>query len=48
MGRIADVPTAGLGLAICSAIVEQHAGTIRIDEPPGGGTRVTIDLPRAA
>jgi two-component system, OmpR family, sensor histidine kinase KdpD len=36
----------GIGLAICAAFVEQLAGTMRIDDRPGGGTRVTIWLPR--
>jgi two-component system sensor histidine kinase KdpD len=36
---------AGLGLAICRAIVEAHGGTIRIGEAPGGGAAVVIELP---
>jgi signal transduction histidine kinase len=37
---------AGLGLAICRRIVEEHHGTIQITSPgPGGGTTVRIVLP---
>jgi len=39
-------PGVGLGLAICRAIVEAHAGTIRGETRPGGGARFTIELPR--
>jgi len=35
----------GLGLPTAKRLVEAHAGTIRIDCPPEGGTRVTIELP---
>jgi two-component system sensor histidine kinase KdpD len=38
----------GFGLVICAAIVDQHAGTIRIDDEPGGGALVTVELPRSA
>lgn len=38
-------PGAGLGLAICRAIVEAHEGTIRIDGTPVRGTTVVIELP---
>lgn len=36
---------AGLGLAICRAIVEAHGGRIWIDEPTEPGTRVVFELP---
>lgn len=37
----------GLGLPTAKRIIEAHSGTIGIDSPPGGGTRVTIQLPIA-
>jgi K+-sensing histidine kinase KdpD len=36
----------GLGLAICAAFMAQLTGTMQIDDRPGGGTRVTLWLPR--
>jgi signal transduction histidine kinase len=36
---------AGLGLAICSAIVAAHKGTIAIDDEHVGGTRIVVRLP---
>jgi signal transduction histidine kinase len=38
----------GLGLATAKRLVEQHHGEIRVDCPPGGGTRVTVALPAGA
>ena len=35
----------GLGLAMCSDIVRQHGGTIRIEVDEGEGTAMIIDLP---
>lgn len=35
----------GLGLAIARAIVEAHEGRIWADEAPGGGARITFELP---
>ncbi|UCE24885.1 MAG: GAF domain-containing sensor histidine kinase [Candidatus Zixiibacteriota bacterium] len=35
----------GLGLPICFQIVQAHQGTITIDSPAEGGTRVSITLP---
>jgi signal transduction histidine kinase len=36
---------AGLGLAICNAIVSAHKGTIAIDDDYVGGTRIIVRLP---
>ena len=38
---------AGLGLAICRALVEAQGGTIAADQAPGGGARFTVLLPAA-
>jgi two-component system sensor histidine kinase KdpD len=35
----------GLGLSICKGIVEAHGGSIRADNRPEGGIRITIRLP---
>jgi len=35
----------GLGLAICKRLIEQHNGTIRVDNIPEGGVGFTITLP---
>jgi signal transduction histidine kinase len=37
----------GLGLAIVADIVRFHQGTLQLDDRPGGGLRVRIELPRA-
>ncbi|HEX8952407.1 MAG TPA: ATP-binding protein, partial [Polyangia bacterium] len=37
----------GLGLATVHRIVEEHRGAVEFDCPPGGGTTVTVRLPRA-
>ena len=36
---------AGLGLPICRTIAQLHGGDVRLDCPPGKGTRATIQLP---
>jgi signal transduction histidine kinase len=36
---------AGLGLAICAAIVSAHKGTITLDDDYVGGTRIIVRLP---
>ncbi len=38
---------AGLGLAICKALVDAQRGDIRIDSVAGEGTTVTVELPAA-
>ncbi len=38
---------AGLGLALCTRIVEKHRGTIEAEDPPGGGARIVIRIPDA-
>ncbi len=38
---------AGLGLAICRALVEAQGGSIAATEAPGGGARFTVLLPAA-
>lgn len=35
----------GLGLAIVSAIVASHEGTVRLEQTPGGGATLVIELP---
>jgi PAS domain S-box-containing protein len=37
----------GLGLTVCKQIVELHGGTIGFESKKGGGTTVTVILPRA-
>lgn len=45
-GRARTQGGAGLGLAICRAIVEAHHGTIAMSSVVGRGTTVTVELPR--
>lgn len=44
--RRADVPGAGLGLAICRRCVDLHAGRIWVDDRYEGGTQFNVFIPR--
>ncbi len=39
------IPGSGLGLAIAREIVRQHDGQIALDDTPGGGLTVRVELP---
>ena len=36
----------GIGMAIVYRIVQEHGGRLHVDSRPGGGTTITVDLPR--
>jgi signal transduction histidine kinase len=46
--RAAGRRGSGLGLSIAREIMELHDGALTIDSPPGGGTTITLALPRPA
>ena len=46
--RSRDTGGAGLGLAICHAIVVAHGGTISVRSGPGSGASFVISLPRTS
>lgn len=46
--RASAAPGAGLGLAICKAVVTAHGGTIRAENRPGGGAVFLLTLPRGS
>lgn len=39
------VPGSGLGLAIVAQVMAGHGGTATVGDAPGGGTRVTLEVP---
>jgi two-component system, OmpR family, sensor histidine kinase KdpD len=45
---VADTGGAGLGLALCRAIINAHGGNITAMQRPGGGARFTFTLPTSA
>jgi two-component system sensor histidine kinase PilS (NtrC family) len=36
----------GIGMAIVYRIVQDHGGRLLVDSRPGGGTTITVELPR--
>lgn len=44
-GRRGDTAGSGLGLALVAEHVRAHGGTVRIDDSPEGGARVSVVLP---
>lgn len=46
--RTRETGGSGLGLAIVAAIVEQHDGTVRIEQTPGGGATMVLRFPEAS
>jgi len=43
--RLAGVTGTGIGLAIVSDVVTMHGGTVSVESPVGGGTRIVVRLP---
>jgi C4-dicarboxylate-specific signal transduction histidine kinase len=35
----------GLGLAICTTIIQSHGGKLRASNNPGGGATLSVSLP---
>jgi two-component system sensor histidine kinase KdpD len=49
--RLGDSPNGtgvGLGLAVAKGFIEAMGGELAVDDTPGGGTTMTVILPRAA
>jgi len=42
----ADSKGSGLGLSVCKAIIEEFGGSIDLDSKTGGGTVVSVILPK--
>jgi len=40
-------PGKGLGLSIVRAVVTAHGGSVTLDHPEGGGSRIRVLLPTA-
>ncbi|MFC5236742.1 HAMP domain-containing sensor histidine kinase [Pseudonocardia zijingensis] len=47
VARTADTPGSGLGLSIVRAVVQAHGGRVWAEPVPGGGLKVTVELPAA-
>lgn len=46
--RARDTGGTGLGLAIVAAIIAQHNGSVRVEESPGGGATMVVQVPQHA
>ena len=44
--RTRETGGTGLGLAIVAAIVDQHHGTVRVEQTPGGGASMVVRIPQ--
>ena len=42
-----SMPGSGLGLAIVRQVAEAHGGTVCVETPADGGTRMRLTLPRS-
>jgi two-component system sensor histidine kinase MprB len=42
-----SMPGSGLGLAIVRQVAEAHGGTVSVEAPTDGGTRMRLTLPRS-
>ncbi len=47
MPRVGRRSGYGLGLAICKSVADEHGGTIRFENRPGGGARFVVTLPKS-
>lgn len=45
--RTRETGGTGLGLSIVAAIVEQHNGSVKLEETPGGGATFTVRIPHS-
>ena len=43
--RTRETGGTGLGLSIVAAIIEQHDGTVRLEQTDGGGATFTVRIP---
>jgi two-component system sensor histidine kinase BaeS len=43
-----NVTGSGIGLTVVAELIRAHRGTVGVESPPGGGTRVVVTLPAVA
>ncbi|WP_368660399.1 sensor histidine kinase [Kocuria sp.] len=46
--RTRETGGTGLGLSIVSAVIDQHGGTVTLEDTPGGGATFVVSLPRVS